>query len=130
MRSPNGLLAPGRLLGRGNGRSGAGGNARNSDGDQGGLDKKEQRRLAAARRKALAPLKKRLAEAETTVHRLEAEKARLAEAMAEPGLYDGDSSKLVDLKKRLGLVEKNLASAEDTWMSAQEAVDRAQAEPV
>jgi ATP-binding cassette subfamily F protein 3 len=78
----------------------------------------------------LAPLKKRLTEAETTVHRLEAEKARLAEAMADPGLYQGDSGKLIDLKMRLGRVEKDLASAEEAWIGAQEAWDCAQAEPV
>jgi ATP-binding cassette subfamily F protein 3 len=118
------------LLGRGNGRNGAGGNARNSDGDQGGVDKKEQRRLAAERRKALAPLKKRVTEAETAVHHLETEKARLAEAMADPDLYRGDSNSLVDLKKRLGRVEKDLASAEEAWIGAQEAFDRVQAKPV
>jgi ATP-binding cassette subfamily F protein 3 len=118
------------LLGRGNGRNGAGGNARNSDGDQGGLDKKEQRRLAAEKRTALAPMKKRLTAAEAAVHRLEKEKARLAEAMADPELYRGDSRKLIDLKMRLGRVEKDLASAEEAWISAQEAFDRAEAEPV
>jgi ATP-binding cassette subfamily F protein 3 len=118
------------LLGRGNGRNGAGGNARNSDGDQGGLDKKEQRRLAAEKRTALAPMKKRLTAAEAAVHRLEKEKARLAEAMADPELYRGDSRKLIDLKMRLGRVEKDLASAEEAWISAQEALDRAEAEPV
>jgi ATP-binding cassette subfamily F protein 3 len=115
------------LLGRGNGRNGAGDPAGR---DQSGPDKKEQRRLAAERRKTLAPLKKRLTEAETAVHRLEAEKARLAEAMADPGLYQGDSGKLIDLKMRLGRVEKDLASAEEAWIGAQEAWDCAQAEPV
>jgi ATP-binding cassette subfamily F protein 3 len=116
------------LLGRGNGRNGASGNAKAADRNQGGPDKKEQRRLTAERRKALAPLKKRLTGAETAVHKLETEKAGLAKAMADPVLYRGDSAMLVDLKKQLGRVEKNLESAEETWTSAQEAWDQAQTE--
>ena len=113
------------LLGRGNGRNGAGGNAKAAERNQGSSDKKEQRRLTAERRKALAPLRKRLTGAETAVHKLESEKAGLAKAMADPSLYQGDSATLVDLKKQLGRVEKDLESAEETWTSAQEAWDRA-----
>ena len=113
------------LLGRGNGRNGAGGNAKAAERNQGSSDKKEQRRLTAERRKALAPLRKRLNGAETAVHKLESEKAGLAKAMADPSLYQGDSATLVDLKKQLGRVEKDLESAEETWTSAQEAWDRA-----
>ena len=113
------------LLGRGNGRNGAGGNAKAAERNQGSSDKKEQRRLTAERRKALAPLRKRLTGAETAVHKLESEKAGLAKAMADPSLYQGDSATLVDLKKQLGRVEKDLESAEETWTGAQEAWDRA-----
>jgi ATP-binding cassette subfamily F protein 3 len=115
------------MLSRGNDRNGADDTAgRNRNGP----DRKEQRRLAAERRNALASLKKRLTAAEAAVHRLEAEKARLTEAMADPELYRGDNGKLIDLKKRLGQVAKDLARAEETWMSAQETWDRAQSEPV
>ena len=91
-------------------------------------ERKQQRREAAQRRNALAPLRKKLSEAETRVARLEAEKARLVEQMADPMLYEGDSRKLIDLRQRLGQVEKNLESAEQVWMHSQEALDQAQAE--
>ena len=88
----------------------------------------QQRREAAQRRNALAPLRKKLSEAETRLARLEAEKARLVEQMADPMLYEGDNRKLIDLRQRLGQVEKNLESAEQVWMHSQEALDQAQAD--
>ena len=45
--------------------------------------------------------------------------------MAEPELYDGESKKLVELKKQLGRVAKKLARAEQTWLGLQEAWDAA-----
>ena len=90
-------------------------------------DKKEQRRAAAERRKALAPRKKKLKSAENSVHRLEADKARLEQEMADPGRFGGDSDGLVELRKRLGGVTKELAAAEEKWMALLEDWDRAQA---
>jgi ATP-binding cassette subfamily F protein 3 len=116
------------MLSRGTDRNGAADAAGTPDRDQGGPDKKEQRRLAAEKRSALAPLKKRLNAAEAAVHRLEKEKAKLTEAMADPELYRGDSGRLIDLKMRLGRVEKDLATAEEAWIGAQDTFDRAQSE--
>jgi ATP-binding cassette subfamily F protein 3 len=115
------------MLSRGTARNGTDDRAGR---DRNGPDKKEQRRLAAEKRNALASLKKRLTAAEAAVHRLEKEKVRLTEAMADPELYRGDSGKLIDLKKRLGQVEKDLARAEEDWIRAQETWDRAQSETV
>jgi ATP-binding cassette subfamily F protein 3 len=94
-----------------------------------GPDPKEQRRQAAERRAALAPLRKRLAEAETAVGKLEAKKTEIERAMADPALYSGDSKKLIDLQKQLGQVTRDLETAEHVWIAAQEAWDEAQAEP-
>ena len=91
-------------------------------------ERKQQRREAAQRRNALAPLRKKVSEAETRLARLEAEKTRLVEQMADPMLYEGDNRKLIDLRQRLGQVEKNLESAEQVWMHSQEALDQAQAD--
>jgi ATP-binding cassette subfamily F protein 3 len=93
-----------------------------------GPDRKEQRRLAADRRRALAPLKQKLSDAERAVHRLEAEKASIAGMMGESRLYQGDPQRLVDLQKRLGQVEKQLAAAEDLWLLLHEEWDEAHAE--
>ena len=108
------------------------GSARSVNGDPAdigrpGPDRKEQRRQAADRRRALAPLRQRLAEAERTVHRLEEEKARLAAMMGDSGLYQGDPQQLVDMQKRLGQLQKQLADAEDLWLRLHEEWDEAQA---
>jgi ATP-binding cassette subfamily F protein 3 len=104
----------------------ANGKTRPGTGEASAQDKKRQRREAAQRRNELAPLKQKLTQAETRVAKLESEKARLVEAMADPTLYEGDNRKLIDLQHRLGQLEKELASAEQTWMHSQEAWDQAQ----
>ncbi len=98
-------------------------------GEREGADRKEQRRQAADRRRALAPLKQRLSDSEAAVHRLEAEKARLAGMMADGALYAGDPQKLIELQKHLGQIEKDLAAAEDLWLRLHEEWDEAAAEP-
>jgi ATP-binding cassette subfamily F protein 3 len=112
-----------RLLGRDRESVGSGKGGREPAGSR----KKEERRLAAERRNELAPLKKRLAEAEATVSGLEKRKAELEQAIADPGLYTGDSRKLIALQKDIAQVTKDLEAAESAWVSAQEAWDEAHA---
>jgi ATP-binding cassette subfamily F protein 3 len=90
--------------------------------------RREQRREAAQRREALAPLRRELRAAEDAVHRLEAEKASLVAALHDPALYAGDPERLVSLNKRMVEVEKALAAAEDTWITLQEAWEAASAQ--
>ncbi|HAT35832.1 MAG TPA: glycosyl transferase family 1, partial [Rhodospirillaceae bacterium] len=89
-------------------------------------NRKEQRRVAAEKRQALAPLKKKLTDAEAKVGRLESEKEKLQAAMADPKLYDTEPNRLVSLQKQLGHVQKDLTRAEDNWMRLQEDWDRSQ----
>jgi ATP-binding cassette subfamily F protein 3 len=91
-------------------------------------DKKEQRRLAAERREALGPLRNKLQRAEKNVAKLESQKAKIIEAMADPALYDGDKSKLVDLQRQHGYLDRDLAEAEAAWLVLQEEWDAAQVE--
>jgi len=81
-----------------------------------GPNKRELRRAAADKRSASASLKKRLSEAEATVHRLETDKSKLQKSLADPDLYEGESKNLVDLRKRLSQVAKDLKGAEKTWI--------------
>jgi ATP-binding cassette subfamily F protein 3 len=113
------------LLNRDSSAGGDGGDGSVSGTAPNGGVKKERRRLAAEQRKAARPLKRKLDRAEDAVHRLEADKARLEQAMAEPELYDGDSAKLIALRKQLGGVAKKLARAEATWLGLQEDWDAA-----
>lgn len=82
--------------------------------------RRDQRRFAAARREALAPLRRDLKSAERKMETLSAQRAELEAAMADPNLYNGDSQKLVALQKALGQVTGLLALAEEQWMELQE----------
>ena len=90
-------------------------------------DRKEQRRFAAERRKALAPLRRKLQRAEKNVAKREDEKAKIVQAMADPALYDGDNGKLVDLQRQHGYLDRDLAAAEEAWLALQEEWDAAAA---
>lgn len=92
------------------------------------IDKKKQRRQAAEKRAALAPLRGQLQRAEKNVAKLEAEKVKIAEALADQALYDGDNSALVDLQRQHGHVDRDLAEAEEAWLKLQEEWDAAGAE--
>ncbi|MDP6175250.1 MAG: ATP-binding cassette domain-containing protein, partial [Rhodospirillales bacterium] len=102
------------LAGNGNGRPSGGieGGARENGG---GLNKKQRRQEAAARRQGLSALKKKLSNAEKTVHRLEKERNVLRQAMADPKLYEGGGDQPAVLQYQLGTLEKDLKSAEDAW---------------
>ncbi len=89
-------------------------------------DRKNLRKEAAKRRQALAPLRKKLTQAESKVERLEGEKQKLQKAMADPTLYEEEKGKLLALQKQLGTLEKDLARAEDNWIRLQVEWDRAQ----
>ncbi|MCH7937856.1 MAG: ABC-F family ATP-binding cassette domain-containing protein, partial [Proteobacteria bacterium] len=92
-----------------------------------GNGKKERRREAAQRRKAVAILKRGLARTVADVEKLQARMEDLTQAIADPALYRdrGDSAKLTALQKELGQVEKDLSAAEDRWAEAQENWDAA-----
>jgi ATP-binding cassette subfamily F protein 3 len=116
-----------RLLGRDRTRDKGNGAAKEARASAPAGRTKGGRRQAAERRNELAPLKKRVADAEAAVARLEKRKAELESAIADPALYNGDSRKLVALQRDVAQVAKALEIAENSWASAQEEWDRAQA---
>jgi len=85
-----------------------------------GGDSKAERKRAAERRQALGPLKKRLTQAEKQVATLEAERAKLRQAMADPKTYGKDVHRLLDMQKQFGQIEKSLTAAENEWLKLQE----------
>jgi ATP-binding cassette subfamily F protein 3 len=86
----------------------------------------DQRRAAAERRAELAPLKKRVTDAEREVERLTRELAKYDAAIADPALY-AEPQKAQKLVHERGLVAKAVASAEDAWLTASEAYEEAAA---
>ncbi len=103
---------------------------RAAEASRGADPKREARRAAAERRRQLAPLKKRVDVAEAQVAKLEAERARLHEALADPALYQCDGPRAAALQKALGETEKSLARAEAEWLALLEEYEGAQAEQV
>lgn len=112
------------LAGRGNRDS----RSKNAAHERGQPNRKEQRRLAGERREALAPLRRQIRDAETEIARLETEKMRLSEAMANPRLYQGDPRQLVELRKLFAQVEKSLALTEEAWLELHQTLEQAEAD--
>lgn len=88
-------------------------------------DRKGQRQRSAERRQNLAPLKKKVDQAAAKVTKLEADKAKLAERLADPKLY-GDPAKTVEVQREMGRVEKDLTAAEEAWMALETELEQAQ----
>ncbi len=83
-----------------------------------GPGRAEARRAAAEKRIELAPLRRRIAEAEAGIGRLVAEIARIDTALAEPGLFDRDSTRAAALAKARADMAGALAKAEEDWLNA------------
>ena len=91
--------------------------------------RRDERRARAEARTALAPLKKRVAAAESQIDRLGAEAARIENALADPGLYDAKgSAQIVAMQKELGEIARRSAEAEAEWTAAMEALEAAGAD--
>jgi ATP-binding cassette subfamily F protein 3 len=76
------------------------------------------RRAAAERRVALAPLRRRIANAEAAVARLNAEIARIDATLASSGLFARDPQKAATLAKARADHASALARAEEDWLEA------------
>ncbi len=89
--------------------------------------KKEQKRLAAEKRKALQPLSDKVKRAERVLEKLDGEKSTLEEKLADPDIYNDDNK---DLLKQLltdqAYIQKELDQAESDWMDASEALENAE----
>ncbi len=82
----------------------------------------DERRQAAERRAELAPLKKKMDQAEQHVARIGVEIAKYDARLADPELY-ADAAKAQKTGVERGLLAKKLAEAEETWMLATEAYE-------
>jgi ATP-binding cassette subfamily F protein 3 len=85
----------------------------------------EIRRAAAERRTEFAPLRRRIAAAESAIKRLGQEIAGLDAALAEPGLFAGHPAQAAALAKARADAAKALARAEDDWLEASAAFESA-----
>ena len=98
-----------------------------ADGDGDGRAKrgnrKGERRLAAELPESSKILRKQVAEAEAEVKRLWQKRGEIDEMLARPNT---NGSSVAELMKARAEIERRLAAAEQTWLEASEAVERAQ----
>jgi ATP-binding cassette subfamily F protein 3 len=83
------------------------------------------RRAAAQLRTELAPLRRRIADAEKTVARLNKDITGIDAALADAGLFARDPAKAAQLSKDRANAVNALARAEDEWLTASEALEAA-----
>jgi ATP-binding cassette, subfamily F, member 3 len=85
----------------------------------------EVRRAAAQLRVELAPLRRQITEAESTIARLNKEIARIDNVLADSGLFAREPAKAAQLSKDRSIAVNALAQAEDAWLVASEALEAA-----
>jgi len=86
--------------------------------------KGEGRRQNTDQRQRLSTHKKAAAEAEAQLHKLEAERAKVQKALADPSLYEAtNNAKLMQLTLRDNDLAQEIAQAEAAWLEASEALE-------
>jgi ATP-binding cassette, subfamily F, member 3 len=100
--------------------------ARPAEPEPAGVNRRDQRRQDAERRRQLQPLKKRVQTLETEVTHLSSQLAALRDSLADPALYDGgQKDRLTQLLKEQGRIQQALNEAENAWLEASEAFETA-----
>ncbi|NHO56874.1 ATP-binding cassette domain-containing protein [Acetobacter lambici] len=90
--------------------------------------RKDERRDRAEARKALAPLRKIVKDAEAKLAKLATERAKLEAALADPALYaDGTTAEVTRLNTRLAAIAKEEAETEERWLTAEAEMEEAAA---
>jgi ATP-binding cassette subfamily F protein 3 len=106
-----------------------GGSAKSADLDRKAAEaprgRVEIRRAAAEKRTELAPLRRRIAEAENAVKHFGREIAAIDASLAEPGLFARDPARAAVLAKARADAASALARAEDDWLDASAAFETA-----
>ena len=90
-----------------------------------GESRGDARRAAAQLRVELAPLRRRIADAEAMVARLNGEITRIDTALADAGLFAREPAKAAQLSKDRSNAVNALARAEDDWLIASEELEAA-----
>ncbi|MCB1790068.1 MAG: ATP-binding cassette domain-containing protein [Gammaproteobacteria bacterium] len=92
-------------------------------------DRRERKRSEAERRKVLQPLKRALQQAEAAMEKWQHESDALQHELADNSLYEARAKdRLQGLLRRKGDVDSALAAAEEHWLEAAEAFERASAD--
>ncbi|KAB2846076.1 MAG: ABC-F family ATP-binding cassette domain-containing protein, partial [Hyphomicrobiaceae bacterium] len=99
--------------------------ARKAAGQRQGSDQKEARKAAAERRAAIAPLKRKMEEAERRLEAISSQIKAIDQQLADERLYANGAEKAQKLAAERGRLGRGLAEAEDAWLAASEAYETA-----
>ncbi|MEX6505533.1 ABC-F family ATP-binding cassette domain-containing protein [Jiella sp. M17.18] len=118
-----------KLILSGNRSGGAApGSTEAADEPQPQVSKVDQRRIAAEKREALKPLKKKISQLEIQISRLQKTIGDFDEKLADPALYTREPAKAADLNKQRADAAKTLAACEEEWLALTEEHDAAMAD--
>ncbi len=94
------------------------------------VSRKQERKLAAAKRAELSPLKKEIEQAEKKIARLKVELDKIELKLADPELYTGDKEKIIILGKEKSKVENQIKQQEELWLKKSEQLEKVKAEQI
>ncbi len=114
----------GKKQSRTNGQAGPG----NNDVITPAQDKAEQRRMAAAQRSAIAPLRKEVVRHEKQMAKIQKQIDMIDQKLADTTLYERFPDAARTLGADRGKLAKQLTSCEDAWLTASDAFERAQSD--
>ncbi len=87
--------------------------------------KKDQRKAGADIRAQKAPLKKAVDSAEKMLARLTAQLDGVVAKLSDPSIYAGPGAVVTDLQREKARLEREVDNAEQRWLAAQEALEKA-----
>jgi len=88
-------------------------------------NRKEERRARAAARAETANLRKSVRDMEKQMEKLTAKREQLETRLADPEIYEGSTSKMMEIQVQLGEVKSDLKKTETAWMKASEELEQA-----
>jgi ATP-binding cassette subfamily F protein 3 len=89
------------------------------------IDRAEARRAAAEKRAETAPLRKRVADAETKIAQLTRQLGKLDTTLGDGTLFSTDPARAAELSKTRANVVAAIAQAEEDWLAASAALESA-----
>ena len=88
-------------------------------------NRRDERRAAAEARAQLAPLRKKVQEAEKRLDKLGQDKAKIEARLADPKLYAGPGEAVTRLQKELAEHQRLIEDVEGLWLELQEELEEA-----
>jgi ATP-binding cassette, subfamily F, member 3 len=93
------------------------------------LSKRDARQSRANARAAIAHLRKAVRDTESAMEKLTAEQSKIDAVLADPTTYDKPAEEITSLTRRKAELEREVTTAEESWLAAQDALEASAGEP-